>query len=61
MSNRTIVKAYKASNVIDDLDMHLRRALPTNSIESLSPFVFLGHTSMPVKRELATGCILGPG
>lgn len=43
MTARTIVKAYRAPVAVDQPGMHVRRAMPTESIESLGPFVFLDH------------------
>lgn len=43
MTTRSIVKAYRAPVAVDQPDVHVRRALPTEAIESLGPFVFLDH------------------
>jgi hypothetical protein len=43
MTTRSIVKAYRAPVAVDQHDVHVRRAMPTEAIESLGPFVFLDH------------------
>ena len=52
MSIRAIIKAFKSSTVINDGDMRLLRSLPTSSIESLGPFVFLDHYQHQSKRGI---------
>lgn len=52
MNNRTILKAFKSSTVINDGDMHLLRSLPTSNIESIGPFVFLDHYQHRSKRGI---------
>lgn len=40
---RTITRVLQAQDLIDDGDMHLRRALPQEQQAALGPFVFIDH------------------
>jgi len=43
MTRSRILKRFEAADVIDDGDMRLRRALPSEALAALGPFVFIDH------------------
>jgi redox-sensitive bicupin YhaK (pirin superfamily) len=43
MMERSVIRILRAEDVIDDGDMHLRRALPHPQQTAVGPFVFLDH------------------
>lgn len=49
---RIIEKLYKAPVIINNGDMLLRRAIPTNNIESIGPFVFLDDFNHKSKKSI---------
>lgn len=49
---RIIEKLYKVPIIIDNGDMLLRRALPTNNVESIGPFVFLDDFNHKSKKSI---------
>lgn len=50
--DRTILSAVQSPTVIDDGDMELFRALPTEKRESVGPFVFLDHYRHQSRRGI---------
>lgn len=54
MENKTrmIERLYKAPVIIDNGDMLLRRAIPTNNLESIGPFVFLDDFNHESKKSI---------
>jgi redox-sensitive bicupin YhaK (pirin superfamily) len=40
---RSVTRILEAQSLIDDSDMHLRRALPREELAALGPFIFIDH------------------
>lgn len=58
---RTIEKAYQGIPTIKNGDITLYRALPTNKIESLDPFVFIDYYETKGKKGIGDSPHPHPG